>query len=152
MLTCLIRRLGYWRAGVQCLCSLLGHSGEDSRCFMFIIPVIFWRTAFNGINIFFYITSFYIYKLIFEKWHLVYFSIWLLKRKFDVTIQIICIFFFPVRYFKMNPAAFFVEVHLKIPWYLHGDILNLSFMICDKRNSKTHIIFKRSYIFSLGSI
>lgn len=65
MPTCLIRRLQGWRAGVH-LCTLVGPTVEGNCCFIFI-PVISWRTAFIGINIFHDVISFDFYKSSFRR-------------------------------------------------------------------------------------
>lgn len=57
------------------------------------------------------------------------------------NIDYLQFFSFPLECFKDELSCIFVEGHLWIPWYLHGGILDLSFTICNKRNSITHIIF-----------
>lgn len=74
----------------------------------------------------------------------------IIKRVRGDTIDYIQAFCPPSRMFSDKLSCIFVDVNLKIPGYLHEDILDLSFKICNKKNSKTHIIFKESYTFFFG--
>lgn len=79
-----------------------------------------------------------------------YTFLYIIVKQVRGDIRLYADLFFSRKY-QDELSCIFVEAQNIIPEYMHGDILDLSFTICDKRNSKTHIIFKGSYIFPFGS-
>lgn len=109
MPTCLIRRLQGWRAGIH-LCTLVGPTVEDNCCFIFI-PVISWRTAFIGINIFHDVISFDFYKSSFRRMLLMLFYMVIEKHVRGDDTDYLQFFSFPLECFKDELSCVFVEVH-----------------------------------------